>query len=165
VSVQQAVVTATRDEVSRDFGAFYAQQWSAIAGYCGALMRDQSLGDELAQEAFVRLYPRWHVVRDPRAYAFRIATNLARRHVRDLTRGELRDDAAGATPPPSPDPEVADAIDRLPHNLRRVVWLRYYADLPIATIAVALRRPEGTVKRQLHDAHRRLARALGDDHA
>ena len=165
MSTEQAVVggLALADE-ARDFGAFYRDEWRHVAGFCAALVRDATLGDELAQETFVRLYLRWRLVRDPRAYAFRIAANLAKAHVRRLMREQPHAEVMGGSTPAS-DTELADAVSRLPARLQRVVWLRYYADLPISTIATALRRPVGTVKRQLYDAHKLLADALGDHDA
>jgi RNA polymerase sigma-70 factor (ECF subfamily) len=40
--------------------------------------------------------------------------------------------------------------------MRVPVLLHYYADLTIAEVARAVRRPEGTVKRLLFDARSRL---------
>jgi RNA polymerase sigma-70 factor (ECF subfamily) len=63
------------------------------------------------------------------------------------------------------DPGVLAAVRALPERLRVVVLLHYYADLPVADVAKALRRPVGSVKRQLNEARALLSHSLGDDHA
>ena len=147
-------MTRERDEV---FAAFYAEHWPAVAGYCAGLVRSGHVGDELAQEAFTRLYARWGRPKDPLAYTYRIAHNLAFDHHRALARErqQLVEPAAEDT-----DPALLDAVRRLPLSLRDVTLLHYFADLPLTVVAQALRRPLGTVKRQLHDARQQLAETL-----
>lgn len=53
--------------------------------------------------------------------------------------------------------DVASALRDLPHHLRVVVVLRYYADLSERDIALAIGRKPGTVKSRLNEARRRLA--------
>jgi RNA polymerase sigma-70 factor (ECF subfamily) len=43
------------------------------------------------------------------------------------------------------------------------VLLHYWADLPVAEVARLVRRPQGTVKRRLHEARAQLAVTLGRD--
>jgi RNA polymerase sigma factor (sigma-70 family) len=61
--------------------------------------------------------------------------------------------------------DVARALASLPRRQREVAVFRYYLDLDVAEIAVALRVPEGTVKSALHRARQSLARALSYDEA
>jgi RNA polymerase sigma-70 factor (ECF subfamily) len=147
-------VSRERNEV---FSAFYAEHWAAVAGYCAGLVRSGHLGDELAQEAFTRLYLRWGRAKDPLAYTYRIAHNLAFDHRRSAARErqQLVEPVAEGT-----DHALLDAVRRLPRPLRDVTLLHYYADLPLAQVAQALRRPLGTVKRQLHEARQLLAETL-----
>ncbi len=147
-------VTRERNEV---FTAFYAEHWPAVAGYCAGLVRSGHLGDDLAQGAFIRLYARWGRPKDPLAYTYRIAHNLAFDHRRSLARGrhQIAEPICEGT-----DHGLLDAVHRLPRALRDVTLLHYFADLPLAQVAQVLRRPLGTVKRQLHDARHQLADAL-----
>jgi RNA polymerase sigma-70 factor (ECF subfamily) len=147
-----------------DFADFYRQHFGELAGYGWSLTRDPHVGDDLAQEAMTRVYARWPVLQEPRPYAYRIVTNL----VRDRWRAEVRaaatgDPRAGAQTTPGPDSGTFDAVRRLPPDLRDVVALHYYADMPVAEIAKVLRRPLGTVKRRLHDARAALAAALTEE--
>lgn len=144
------------------FDRFYAETFGGLAGYAWSLTGERSTAEDLAQEAMARVYARWFVLREPQPYAFRIVTNLARdrwrrrRHELANLRNLVQEDVAPA------DVAVLDAVERLPEQLRDVVLLYYYADLPVDEVARAVRRPVGTVKRRLHEARAHLAEALRD---
>ncbi len=147
--------------VSPDFAEFYRDTFSDLAGYGWSLTRDPHVGDELAQEALTRVYARWGLMREPRPYAYRIVTNLAR----DRWKAEAREraswpDLTGETSVAGPDDTTLDAVRRLSPALREAVLLHYYADLPVEEVARVLRRPVGTVKRRLFDARAALATVL-----
>lgn len=150
-------------EVGTAFTQFYEAVFGDLAGYGWQLTGDPHIGDELAQEALTRVYTRFPLLRDPRPYAFRTVTNLAR----DRWRRQATERAALPSLPhtatvPGPEVAVLDAVERLPAGLRDVVLLYYYADLPVSDVAHALRRPVGTVKRRLSEARALLATALED---
>lgn len=56
--------------------------------------------------------------------------------------------------------ELTEAVWKLEHELRIVVWLHYYEDLPIKQVALRVGVPEGTVKSRLHRARVLLAEEL-----
>jgi RNA polymerase sigma-70 factor (ECF subfamily) len=142
------------------FDSFYADAFGPLGGYALSLVGDRNLAEELAQEAMVRVYVRWGLLREPRPYAYRVVTNLARdRWRRRQTELAAMPDLL-AQPVAAPDVAVLDAVERLPEHLRSVVLLHYYADLPVQDVAVAIRRPVGTVKRRLMDARAVLAQTL-----
>ena len=152
---------------SEAFRALYALEYSGVATYAWQLLRDRELADEVAQEAFTRLFSRWISVREPRRYLYRITTNLIRASWGNkLKQRELlhQMESDAASPRPTEDLAAALAVRRavesLPERLRPVVLLHYYADLPVADVALALNRPEGTVKRQLSEARNVLASQL-----
>ena len=150
-------------QVSADFADFYRETFGDLAGYAWSLTRDPHVGDELAQEALTRVYARWGLMREPRPYAYRIVTNLAR----DRWKADQRERAAwpdltDEAPVAGPDDTTLDAVRRLSPPLREAVLLHYYADLPVDEVARVLRRPVGTVKRRLFDARTALAAALED---
>jgi RNA polymerase sigma-70 factor (ECF subfamily) len=143
------------------FAGFFTATWPHLAGYCVALVRDEVLAEEIAQEAMTRLYARLPVVRDPRAYVFRVATNVAREHWRAASRTSPVGSFAGFDQPVSAGvDEMLPVVLSLPPALRDVVLLHYYADLRVEDVAHAVRRPVGTVKRRLHEARAHLARAV-----
>ena len=147
------------------FEEFFAATWSDAVGYCAGSCRSRVLGEELAQEAFSRVYARWPLLREPRAYLFRVATNLCRRQARASSRDAQMsslDDIDVVARTAGVDPHLLDAVRRLPQRLTEVVLLHYYADLSVEEVGHALRRPPGTVKRQLHEARALLATTVGD---
>lgn len=144
------------------FDAFFEQTWPDLVAFCITLTGRRHLGEELAQEAFTRVYARYPLLREPRPYLFRVAANLVklswRQTLRDAAYVEDRHDSTAA----APDATTIDAVRRLEPRLRDVVLLHYYADLPVAEVARALNRPTGTVKRRLFEARARLAETLGE---
>ncbi|MHB9861690.1 sigma-70 family RNA polymerase sigma factor [Streptomyces sp. YIM S03343] len=58
---------------------------------------------------------------------------------------------------------VAQGLDELPDAQRQILVLRFYADLPVRSIADELGVPEGTVKSRLHTAVRALRARLHED--
>jgi RNA polymerase sigma-70 factor (ECF subfamily) len=150
---------------AQDFAALYTAEFSRLAGYLSALTGDTDLGREAAQEAFTRLFARWRSVREPRAFAYVVGTNLCRHHWKQSGRERSAVATMGAELPagrPAYDPWLQDLVHRLPVRLREVVLLHYYADLPIAEVAAAIHRPVGTVKRRLHEARAALATAVAE---
>lgn len=148
--------TTTAEEV-------WAAHYAPLTGWVAGLTGDRELAREIAAEAFTRLLARWRRVDDPKGFLYVVATNLMRDHWRREARRQratarLRNERSSTGP--APDPGVRDVVDRLPEKLRTIVLLHYYADLPVATVARAVGRPEGTVKRELSEARALLHAAL-----
>jgi RNA polymerase sigma-70 factor (ECF subfamily) len=150
-------------EAQDDFAALYTVEFHRLAGYLTALTGNREVAREAAQEAFTRLFARWRRVHEPRAFVYVVGTNLCKHHWRQGGRERSAVTSLGITTAhdrDAHDPWLRDLVERLPVNLREVVLLHYYADLPVADVADAVRRPVGTVKRRLHEARALLATAL-----
>jgi RNA polymerase sigma-70 factor (ECF subfamily) len=146
-----------------DFAALYQAEFPKVAGYLTALTGDPDVAREAAQEAFTRLFARWRKVREPRGFVYVVGTNLCKRHWRQggrersaVTSLQVTSEQGRA----AHDPWLRDLVDRLPVHLREAVLLHYYADLPVAEVAAATKRPVGTVKRRLHEARALLSEAV-----
>lgn len=154
---------ATGEGVASDYETFYESTWPALASYALSLTRDHAVAADLAQEACVRVYVRWRLLRDPRAFAYRVVTNLARDRWRhEATARAAMRDLLDERVVAGPDAGVLDAIKRLPEPQRVVVALHYYADLSVADVARVVGKPVGTVKSRLFDARAALACTLED---
>lgn len=147
------------------FTDFFDAQWSDVLGYVTSLCGDRLVAEELAQEALSRVFARWPLLRDPRPYCFRIATNLVRDHARRSMRETPEADLRRAARSLGLDPHLLDVVQRLPQRHAEVVLLHYYVDLPLLEVARVLRRPKGTVARQLSEARASLAMTLGGSDA
>lgn len=150
-----------------DFRAFYAQEYAGLAGYCYSLVNDRELAHDLAQEAFTRMLGRFTKVDDPKAYTYRVATNLVRRAWRKraeavATVGAIAAEPVRTLPSHEGSVTVRAAVERLPKRLRDVVLLHYWSDLTVTDVAAAVGRPAGTVKRQLSEARALLAGEVAD---
>ena len=148
------------------FEEVYRAHFRDLSGYCAALLNDDQLGIDCAQEAFTRLFGRFRAVHSPRAWLFLVATNIVRDEWRN--RARHRDTVAALATHATltvdaVDGALLDAVRRLPSALAEVVLLHYFADLPLDEVARQVRRPLGTVKRRLHEARARLHQAIEAD--
>ncbi|WNM36747.1 sigma-70 family RNA polymerase sigma factor [Streptomyces sp. Li-HN-5-11] len=110
--------------------------------------------------------------RDVSAWAAVVASNLAMDWHRARRRREQLGERLAALRDPEPSAgedarllslAVAQGLDELPDAQRQVLVLRFYADLPVRSIAEQLGVPEGTVKSRLHTAVRALRDRLHED--
>jgi RNA polymerase sigma factor (sigma-70 family) len=132
---------------------------------------DRALGDDLAQEAFIRLgrTARWPAEGAELAYLRRTVINLAHGHHRKkLVRERGRSlQVVSAPVDPAADAARADeqrrivaAIRALPRRQMECVVLRFYAQLSDAEIAEVLEVSAGSIKTHLHRARAALAESL-----
>ena len=157
------------------FSEFFVSQYGGLRRLGFLLTGDWSQGEELAQDALVRVWWRWALVRrqqHPEAYARRVLVN---RHRSWLRRLRLDARHAGQARIQTADTGQREellvvwaAIRRLPIRQRAVVVLRYHEDLPELEVARLLQMPVGTVKSTANRALARLRRDLAGrlvDHA
>jgi RNA polymerase sigma-70 factor (sigma-E family) len=154
-----------RDEaVATLFYACYPQL--VATGY--AVAGDWAVAEELAQEAFVRLWRRWRWLRDPEAapaYLHRTVVNLGNSAIRRRVL-ERRVAAFRSGQPSEAGPEAGfelrQAISALSPRKRACVVLRYLVGMTEAQTAQALGITPGTVKSQTHKALRQLRQQLAE---
>jgi RNA polymerase sigma-70 factor (ECF subfamily) len=150
------------------------------------MLGDAHRGEDLAQEAFARLYAK-RADYQPAArfstYLWRVALNLCYDELRRLKRRpETSLDArsldgdetfsildAHVAVEASPDSEMVSseqaeivraALQKLPEHYRTVVVLRHYEDLKFREIAEVLDIPEGTVKSRMAEGLQQLSEIL-----
>jgi len=159
--------TESRDA---EFRSFYLAQAGQIRQLALFLTGDVGTADELAQEALLRAYRRWHQIRkdNPAPYVRRIVVNLHRNRIRRaIVERRHQPPPPEATRERTPDVDEALRVARAMRHLspirRAAIVLRYYEDLSEAEIARVLDRPIGTVKSDIHRALRQLKPLLEDD--
>ncbi|MDQ3953741.1 MAG: SigE family RNA polymerase sigma factor [Actinomycetota bacterium] len=160
---------ATRPDRAAVLSELFDQNFSSLRRLAFALLGDASAADEVAQDAFVRLYASWQRLDEldhPPSYLRKIVLNLCRTRGRRAALQQRSQPLVGQGDVAS-DPDVAlrldvwRAIERLPQRQRACVVLRYLEDLPEADVAQLLECSVGTVKSQLHKARAKLEAALG----
>ena len=135
--------------------------WRAIYAFCG----DTEVASDAVAEAYAQLLRRGAAVRDPAAWVWRAAFQIARGTLKDHRR-----DTAGSIPEVDQpdhvdtyaDEDLLTAVRRLPEGQRAAVILFYYADLPIRQIADRLGTNSLAVRANLSRGRRRLRQLLGD---
>ena len=120
------------------------------------LTGDRVIAEDLVQEAFVRFVGRLRFLHDPDAfepYLRRTIVNLSKNYFRRRAVERAYLEREGPTAEDlSIDPDVAtydslrSALLRLPLRQRTALVLRYFEDLPDATIAELLRCRPATVR-------------------
>lgn len=139
------------------FESVYAERHTQLVRYATVLVGDRSLGEDLAQEAFLRCFSRRRPVDDPWPYLRTTVTNLAKDGFR---RNGVARRAASLLRPLATDSVdggenrtvILDAVYHLPLRQRAAVVLRFYEDCSEREIAQVLGCRPGTVKSLLSRA-------------
>ena len=135
--------------------------------------RNQAEVEDVAQEALVRAYRKFHRLRDRdkfRSWLVRMTWRLALDRIRSTARRERWEQSSADIPLVTSPEEVAAssefsrnlraAIDALPEKLRLALVLSAIEGHDVREVSRLLEIPEGTVKSRIHLARKRLAEAL-----
>jgi RNA polymerase sigma-70 factor (ECF subfamily) len=178
-----------RVQYEDDHAAFaqLVQRWEApIQRLCARMTGDLHKAEDLAQEAFTRVFHKRHDFNPTAKFStwlWRIAINLCHdEQRRRMRRPELSIESTGNEEEDRPQMEFASgdggpaeamqaleraeqvrrALMKLPEHYRGVVILRHYENLKFQEIAEVLGIPEGTVKSRMFEGLARLAVLLRD---
>jgi RNA polymerase sigma-70 factor (sigma-E family) len=150
------------DEIDPALAEVCEREYVRLVGLLALYTGDRAVGEDLAQEALLRLHQHWPRVRhmaSPRGWLSSVGLNLARswwrrRFAEQRAHRRLR----RARPEAANDPELSDvvairsAVAALPPRQRAALVLRYYGGLSVADTAETLGCAEGTVKSLTHKA-------------
>lgn len=170
-----ALMARVVEDDHRAFALLVDRYRGPLVCYLSRLTGSAERGEELAQEAFVRLYETRSRYREQgrfAAYLYRIAVNLARSRSRRRRRWRHLVPvltASNGDRPPSAETEAVAAqtrslvrreVRRLPVTYRAPLLLYEVEGWRYADIAAALDCAEGTIKSRIHRARRMLREAL-----
>ena len=119
------------------------------------------IAEEAVGEAFARATAQGDSLRDPAAWLYRVAFNVANDELRRERRGGAPRSWRRTLPPRSPD--CSRRSKQLPPRERAVMALFYVLDLPVSDVASRLGIASATVRVHLTRGRRHLAALLGDD--
>ncbi len=161
-----------------DIGALIEEHGQAIFNFC-VYVAGRCDAEELYQQTFLRaleLAARIDRSNNPKSFIMSIAVNLwknmRRKRMRaaglsaaaDLMEYEevLPDstDLAGEVQDRETHAALRRAVSRLEDSYRIPILLFYTEGMSIKDIAAVLRKPEGTIKRRLHEAKKRLKQEM-----
>ncbi|MEU8381911.1 sigma-70 family RNA polymerase sigma factor [Streptosporangium sp. NPDC048865] len=157
--------------VDEGLSAFFLQQRRLLRRYLLAQGCADSDCDDIVQDAFLIVRRRWATIAyydDPKAYLYKVAIRLWRRHDTRNHRGGYRDDHEDYLAALADPVDVTAAVEltdmlidwfrQLPDRQRDVAGLRLVADLSEVQTAEILGVSVGTVKSQLNAARKTLRR-------
>ncbi len=158
------------------FAALVERHKGSLVRFLTALSRDRDRAEEVAQDAFVRLFEFSHRYQERgqfRPYLYRIAGNLLRTEDRKRRRRAILLKAFGGngTDEAAPSPQtvclqdelrvrLSEALSVLPLRYRSPLVLRDVEGWSYTDIARAMSCREGTVKSRIHRGRERLRRLL-----
>jgi RNA polymerase sigma-70 factor (sigma-E family) len=143
----RASVPRTLPPFDAAFEDFYREAWPGAVRLAALLTQHTAAAEDLAQEAFARMYPKWQDVEHPPAYLrttiVNVCHNWRRRAATERTKLPVLFDSGAAD---VGFDELADAVATLPFRQRAVLVLRYHLGLSESEIADTLGCRTGTVK-------------------
>jgi RNA polymerase sigma-70 factor (ECF subfamily) len=155
----------TGDEAGMAIERLYREQAGGVFSRMAAAIAGPEGSADAVQEGFARAYARRATYRGEgslAAWVWRIVLRAAL-DARGAPHAAQLDDAIDLRLPfPERDPELAAAVRALAPRRRMVVFLRYFADLPLSEIAQILGIAEGTVSATLAQARSELHAALAN---
>ena len=180
-SDEQAMWRVQMQDDAEAFAELMRRWERPIQNLCTRMTGDRHRGEDLAQEAFLRIYTRrkdYEPSSKFSTYLWRVALNVCYDELRRLKRRRESPldqvdslDAMDELPDGSPASstrieaeeratEVRAALQQLAEPYRAVVVMRHYEDLKFLEIAEVLAIPEGTVKSRMAEAMTQLSKIL-----
>lgn len=166
------------------FEMLVARYTDEVYRFLARFVGNRVAAEDLVQETFLQVYTAaasFDLSRSFKPWLYTIAANKGRDHLRARgRRQELSIDRGGDSSEPVDYAQAIEADDvpavdqcgadeeraavraviaRMPENLRTILLLGYYQQLPYSEIAEILGIPVGTVKSRLHAAVTHFARA------
>ena len=165
------------DESGRGAGSFAAlveRHARFVFRIARTVTRNTQDAEDVVQETFLQVYRdgRWKQMVEERSYLARVAWRLAVRQSARQAKASSRDQEFPCEMPSndaSPEEQAADReferwlharIDALPEKLRQPLALAALGDVKLVEIAAILGLPEGTVRRRVHEARKKLREEL-----
>lgn len=152
-----------RPQVGDDgFSDFYRVAYPRAVRLAYLMTGSSEASEDLAQEAFLRVQPRFGDLERPGAFLHVALVNLCRSWHRRQKRQRSTVRTYQEVSVSSEARELMDVLSRLPERHRTVLVLRYWMDWTDAQIAEALHCPRATVTSLARRGLRRIRKQLGD---
>ncbi|MDX1506187.1 MAG: sigma-70 family RNA polymerase sigma factor, partial [Spongiibacter sp.] len=131
----------------RAFGQLAERHSARVLSTAYSVVQSRADAEDICQEVFVRLWkqaPNWQDEAQLSTWLYRVAMNLALNHRQRVQQRVVTGsdevmrrigDAPAAPPPSESDPQLLQALGKLPENQRVAMSFRYFQDLSIKQIA------------------------------
>jgi RNA polymerase sigma-70 factor (ECF subfamily) len=173
--VTALIARAEASNPEAGFGERVAENQRRVFQIAYGVLRNSADAEEVAQEAFLRAYQKFDLLREAekfRGWVNRIVFRLALNRQRGYRRRLARDTAWQVTETTAMVDGAKDAeqqvmlerlkreVERLPEKLRSVVQLSLVEEMDAGDAGVVLGIPEGTVRSRLHTARKLLLEVM-----
>jgi RNA polymerase sigma-70 factor (ECF subfamily) len=171
---EQTIILKVRDGEHDQYRLLVERYHRGLIQHLYNLLHDEQTAEDIAQEAFIRAYDKIALYNPTYAFStwlYRIADNIAFRHLKQQKSFTDIDDIEESTP--DDKPSLADTVERLftqeavqqavkalPLAYQQVVALYYWDNFSYEEIADTIDRPIGTVRTWLFRAKEQLRKEL-----
>jgi RNA polymerase sigma-70 factor, ECF subfamily len=171
VAMTEAVVS--EGERAAAFDEFFQAHYERLLRVLFLASGDRHEAEDLAQEAFVKVYERWDRIRridDPVGYLYRVALNARRSRLRRLRVAAAKALHLGSGPAADQHQATEDrllvrtALSGLPDGQRETLILVEWVGMTDAEAGRALGVSPGAVRTRLHRAKAALRELLRGEH-
>ncbi len=164
-----------------DFESIVEEFGNDVYNFCIYLAKNKDDGEDLFQETIIKaleLSSKINRDKNPKSYLLSIAINTWKNTVRKRARRNLigkyvrlNEDNSNAIPDMKTNVEdsvidsitnatLLETLNKLDDKYRITIILFYLENMKIAEIAKVLDRPEGTIKRQLHEGKSKMKKQM-----
>lgn len=144
------------------FAVFYRLAYQRAVRLAYLITGSSAVSEDLAQEAFVRLHPRFNELDRPGAFLHVTLVNLCRSWHRSRKRRSSAPLSYEQGSVSMEARELLDVLAALPERHRTVLVLRYWMDWTDAEIAKAIHCPRSTVTSLARRGLGRMRKQLGE---
>ena len=152
----------------KEIAEIYTRHSKTVYRVCFAYMKNPADTEDAVQDTFFRLIksaPVFDSKEHEKAWLIRTAANVCKNVLRHWWR--RRDNIEDFYDLPSSDKietdDVFSVVMELPEKYKTVVYLYYYEGYTSVEIADILKKPQSTVRNDLHESRAILRERLGDD--
>lgn len=120
--------------------------------------------EDAVQDALIKAWQRLDTLREERyfeTWLTRILINECKNLCKKRRLAEVLPETLAALQ--SPEPELFEALTKLPEKIRLAMVLHYNDGYDVAQVSGILRIPVGTVKWRLHQGRAQLRKMLGEE--
>lgn len=168
---ESALIARSLEGDQDTYGTLVDRYKRAIYHHCFAMVRDEDVAEDIAQETFIIAYYKLRLYKPEYRFStwvFKIATNKSLDWLKRTARQVAVDDeliAEIASTQPGPvqqakNDELRTAVERLRPNYRAVISLYYWQGLSYDEIATVLAVPIGSVRGWISRAKQQLREEL-----
>ena len=134
---------------STEFDEFYATNSDQLIRSIMRVVDFTNVAEEIAQEAFSKVWQRWDLIQQPANYLYRVAFNKANDELRKRQTHRSNEHLLDLTQ--SEDTiYLSDVLSNISEQRRTAIYHKFYSGYTNSEVGELMNIPEGTVKSMIH---------------